>query len=174
MSKIVSMLIGVIAMFMLFTSASGLLADKIPNTVKLDSLKHLYDEVDFNHAEHVTIAGNCSVCHHHTTGTSEEDSHCARCHKNSGATKVVSCRGCHAARPFSAAAMRKMSKTAYHVDKLGLNGAYHQACTGCHRKMGGPTDCTGCHSRDKEGDAFYKAGAFKPVKTVPLTKSPSG
>jgi hypothetical protein len=172
MCKIASLLLGGIVMFVLITSPTDLCAEKIPDTVKLDTLKHLYDKVDFNHAEHVTITGNCSVCHHHTTGTPEEDPRCARCHKNSGSTRIVACKGCHAARPFSATAMRKMSKTAYHIDKLGLTGAYHQACAGCHRKMGGPTGCTDCHEREKEGDAFYKTGAYKPAKTVPLDKSP--
>jgi hypothetical protein len=45
---------------------------------------------------------------------------------------------------------------------LGLKGAYHLNCTGCHTKMGGPTGCLDCHPRTKKGDAFYSARAYAP------------
>ncbi|MGA7828457.1 MAG: cytochrome c3 family protein [Geobacteraceae bacterium] len=154
------------AMFVLLALPSGVLAKNMnmPDTVELDSIENLYGKVPFNHSQHVTIAGDCSVCHHHTTGTPVTNPDCARCHKNSGATTVVSCKGCHAAQPFSAAVMRKKNKNAYHIDTLGLKGAYHQCCTGCHRVMGGPTGCQDCHALNKKGAAFYDAGEYAPAK----------
>lgn len=136
----------------------------MPDTVDLDSIKKLYGKVSFNHALHVTVADDCSRCHHHTTGTEVKNPKCASCHKNSGATTVVDCKGCHAAQPFSAAVVRSKKKNAYHIDTLGLKGAYHQNCTGCHREMGGPTGCLDCHARNKKGDAFYHSGDRAPAK----------
>jgi len=159
-------LVGGLVMFALLAVPYGSLAKNMPDTVDLDSIESLYGKVAFNHAVHVTIAGDCSVCHHHTTGTPVQDANCARCHKNSGASAVVTCKGCHVAQPFSAAVMRNKSKTAYHIDTLGLKGAYHQNCTGCHQKMGGPTGCLDCHARNKKGDAFYDTGDYAPAKSL--------
>lgn len=155
-------LIGGIAILTLTLAPADSRAKSIPDSIKLDSLVNLYERVDFNHAKHITIVKDCAECHHHTTGTLVQDADCVRCHKNSGATPVVACKGCHAAQPFSAAALREKNRTAYHMDKLGLKGAYHQNCTGCHSKMGGPTGCQDCHARKKQGDAFYSAGAIAP------------
>ena len=125
----------------------------------------LYEKVDFNHSKHVTVVKDCAECHHHTTGTLIEDPNCVRCHQNSGATAVVSCKGCHKAQPFSAEALREKGKNTktYHIDKVGLKAAYHQSCMGCHAKAGGPTGCQDCHVRKKTGDAFYNAGTFAPA-----------
>jgi len=155
-------LIGGIAILAMTMVPADSRAKSIPDSIKLDSLVNLYERVDFNHAKHITIVKDCAECHHHTTGTLVQDADCVRCHKNSGATPVVACKGCHAAQPFSAAALREKNRTAYHMDKLGLKGAYHQNCTGCHSKMGGPTGCQDCHARKKQGDAFYSAGVIAP------------
>jgi hypothetical protein len=155
-------LISGITFLTMLTAPTGSLAGNMPDSIDLGSLENLYGKVKFNHAAHVTLAGDCSVCHHHTTGTPVQDANCVRCHKNSGATAVVACKGCHDAHPFSAASLLNKSKTAYHTDRLGLKGAYHQNCTGCHSKMGGPTGCRDCHERTKGGDAFYSAGANAP------------
>jgi hypothetical protein len=147
-------------MLALIASPADSRAKDIPDSIDLGSLANLYGKVKFNHAKHIMLVKDCAECHHHTTGTLVQDADCVRCHKNSGATAVVACKGCHEAQPFSAAALREKSKTAYHTDRLGLKGAYHQSCTGCHRRMGGPTGCQDCHARNKRGDAFYSAGAY--------------
>jgi hypothetical protein len=155
----------VMVMLVLFTAPAGSRAKSMPDTVDLGSLENLYGKVKFDHSKHVSIAGDCAVCHHQATGTPVRDANCARCHKKSGAGSVVACKGCHSAHPFSATAMREKSKSAYHIDQLGLKGAYHQNCTGCHQKMGGPTGCQDCHALKKAGDAFYKIDVNDPGKT---------
>lgn len=140
----------------------------LPDTITLGSLARLYEKVTFNHAKHIVLVKDCAVCHHHTTGTLVEDSNCVRCHRNSSETKVVACRGCHLAQPFSAQALREKEANThlYHLDRPGLKGAYHLSCMGCHEKAGGPTDCLSCHKRTVDGNALYRAAEFAP-KNVP-------
>jgi len=137
-------------------------AKAMPDSISLDALAQLYEKVKFNHAKHIRLVRDCAECHHHTTGTLTADANCVRCHKNSGATAVVACRGCHSAQTFSAEALREKGKNIYHMDKLSLKGAYHQNCMGCHAKAGGPTGCQECHALKKAGEAFYNTGRFAP------------
>lgn len=129
----------------------------MPDVVSLDSLARYYEGVVFSHARHVELGTGCAACHHHTTGTAVENANCARCHKNSGATATVSCRACHAAQRFSAETINnnRENAKAYHQDTLGLQGAYHQGCRGCHLQYGAPTGCVDCHARNKAGDDLY-------------------
>lgn len=99
--------------------------EDIPETITLDSISNIYEPVEFSHAEHAEIADDCTTCHHH----SEEGT-------------TPSCRECH--EPISVyhykSAMRKTG--------LGLKGAYHAQCMGCHQESeSGPTGCTECHER---------------------------
>ncbi len=156
-------LIGVVVVAL--ASAPSICRGKnIPDSIALDSLVQLYDKVTFDHAKHIALVKDCAECHHHTTGTLVEDSNCVRCHKNSNETKIVACKGCHAAQPFSAATLREKesNRKLYHQDKPGLKGAYHQNCMGCHAKSGGPTGCKDCHPLKKVGEAFYNTGEFAP------------
>ena len=155
-------IIGGFVMLALTTAPAVSRAGNVPDSINLDSLVQLYEKVQFNHAGHIRLVQDCAECHHHTTGTLVEDANCVRCHKNSGATAVVACKGCHAAQTFSAAALREKDKNSYHMDKLGLKGAYHRNCMGCHRKSGGPTGCQDCHALKQAGQAFYNAGAYAP------------
>ena len=53
----------------LLCAAGGLAAtEQGPAEVKLGRLANLFDAVNFDHASHVEIAGDCAACHHHTTG----------------------------------------------------------------------------------------------------------
>jgi len=135
-----------------------------PEQVKIDRLTSLFDAVDFNHAAHVEIAGDCATCHHHTTGDGAGGGRCGRCHAQSPKSTVVACRDCHDADPFSAVQLERKAddRWQYHVDKPGLKAAYHWNCLGCHENSGGPTGCEDCHTRNATGDAFYKSGAFAP------------
>jgi len=148
------------AMIALFAAPVGSWAKVTPDTLELNALIDLYEKVNFNHTRHIELLKDCGECHHHTTGTLAQNPHCMKCHKNSGATENVACRYCHLGQPFSAVALRQKDRSAYHNDIMGLKGAYHQACSGCHQKMGGPTGCQDCHVRSKRGEAFYSTSSF--------------
>jgi hypothetical protein len=97
----------------------------IPETITLDSIAQVYGPVKFSHSQHADIAGDCVTCHHHSP---------------KGSTPA--CGECHA------------SIVVYHYDAakkgpdIGLKGAYHGQCMGCHKKMGsGPMGCTDCHAK---------------------------
>ncbi len=96
----------------------------VPEVITIGIISNLYEPVVFTHSDHTGYADNCESCHHHSTaGTS------------------VSCSKCHSPVPRA----RMTDKT-----RLGLKGAYHKQCMGCHREMGsGPLDCTDCHARKK-------------------------
>lgn len=139
-------------------------AADVPDRVRIDTLEQYYGKVWFNHAAHIKTLKDCGVCHHHTTGALVTSPNCVRCHGTSGATTVVSCKGCHLARPFESAAIREQERNplVYHLDKPGLKGAYHLGCLGCHKNMKGPTGCRDCHDLKKEGEALYRVGASAP------------
>jgi hypothetical protein len=97
----------------------------IPETITLDSISQVYGPVKFSHAQHADIAGDCAKCHHHSAKGSTPA--CGECHE---------------------------SIIVYHYDvakrnpNLGLKGAYHGQCMGCHKKMeSGPMGCTDCHEK---------------------------
>jgi hypothetical protein len=134
-----------------------------PDSVEIDILADLFQGVEFDHQMHVDLAQDCSVCHHHTTGTGTVDLYCARCHDSFEEQANVACQNCHLADPFSAAAIQAKGETnLFHVDVNGLKGAYHRNCMGCHEQMDGPTGCQDCHARTEAGDAFYHSGKFAP------------
>jgi hypothetical protein len=136
-------------------------AADMPDQVSLDSMVKLFDGVEFDHAMHIDLGEDCSVCHHHTTGTGTTDERCVSCHAESEAAATVSCRSCHVENPFSADHINLVSSNVYlfHIDKPGLKAAYHWNCVSCHEQMDGPTGCQDCHSRTPEGDAFYHEDA---------------
>jgi hypothetical protein len=98
-----------------------------PETLTLDILTKQYGPVEFPHGYHAEMAGDCTSCHHHSA---------------EGSTPA--CGECHEAI------------TVYHYSgvqgepSIGLKGAYHLQCMGCHQEMeSGPLGCTDCH--EKEG-----------------------
>lgn len=142
-----------------------------PARVQLDLLSKEFTAVDFDHAAHVNMVGDCAECHHHTAGTPPKNPDCVRCHAAGTATGVVACRDCHSAQPFSAEYLKQQSanRGLYHIDKPGLKAAYHQQCMGCHKDAGGPTDCLDCHARTRSGDQLYRTGEFAPAKGSGVT-----
>jgi hypothetical protein len=97
----------------------------IPETITMDSISQVYGPVEFSHRQHADIAGNCAKCHHHSPKGSTPA--CGECHE-----PIV----------------------VYHYDAakkgpdIGLKGAYHGLCMGCHKQMGsGPLGCTDCHAK---------------------------
>jgi len=142
------------------SSPAALQCAPVPDSVVLNQNGKLFSPFSFNHAQHIQLIKECADCHHHTTGTLVLDPNCARCHQNSSPTAVVSCKGCHSATPFSpeTLAAKRADKQRYHLDKMGLKGAMHQNCIGCHNKQGnGPTGCQDCHPRTTQGEAFYSS-----------------
>lgn len=136
------------------------LAAEAPDQISLDTMVELFEGVEFDHAMHSELGEDCSVCHHHTTGTGTVDERCISCHADGGGIAVVACRSCHVAEPFSAEAINRVSQLRYqfHVDKPGLKAAFHWNCVACHEVMDGPVECQSCHTRTAAGDAFYHAG----------------
>lgn len=134
--------------------------DDTPEQVTIDVMSEYFEAVEFDHELHTELGEDCSVCHHHTTGSGTTDQRCVRCHADSDEAAVIGCSDCHVADPFSAAHINRETQDRYqfHIDKPGLKAAYHWNCVGCHDEMEGPTDCQDCHARTAEGEAFYHAG----------------
>ncbi len=153
--------INLLVIALLFGMAGFAGAAEEPDSVVLDSLANLYEPVEFDHLLHTELGEDCSICHHHTTGTGPENDNCARCHADSPENSVVACSQCHEAEPFSAEVLQEKldNPMLYHNDKPGLKAVYHLSCLGCHEEMGAPTGCQECHSRTSAGDDFFHADA---------------
>jgi hypothetical protein len=93
--------------------------DNPPDNVKLDKLQNLYKPTNFDHKVHLDVAEKCETCHH-----------------KKGQSKSMACSGCHKV-PFDLEAL--------HV--VGLKGALHQQCMGCHKKNDVADTCTSCHEK---------------------------
>jgi hypothetical protein len=165
------LLLGMLLCGLLFAVNSSAATDQGPDQVKLDRLVNLFDGVNFDHAAHVEIAGDCATCHHHTTGGGATGERCERCHAQSPKSAEVACHSCHVAEPFTAAQLEQKAsdRYQYHVDKPGLKAAYHWNCLGCHEDSGGPTGCEDCHARNATGEAFYHSGASAPQASAAPT-----
>lgn len=123
-----------------------------PEIVTIDTLKELYEAVDFDHATHMEIY-SCGSCHHHTTGDEATNTSCNTCHAGSESSDKVACIGCHTPEGFRPA---NSGKGVYHIDKPGLKGALHLQCTGCHKENGGPIECTDCHALTPAGKKRFR------------------
>ncbi|SDP36718.1 cytochrome c3 family protein [Desulforhopalus singaporensis] len=123
-------------------------AAAVASTVTIDALQELYTPVDFDHLAHAEMY-NCTSCHHHTTGTTMQDEKCLKCHKNSPATANVSCSSCHHRRSTALDGAEPHGN--YHIDIVGLKGALHLNCLGCHRETGAPCGCIECHDYTEAG-----------------------
>lgn len=110
----------------------------------LDSIDGKYEPVRFNHTKHISLAGDCSLCHHQHSNSGTLP--CKDCHavtpsvfKDSVVNGFMACKNCHGvSNPQS-------------PEMPGLKAAYHQACFKCHLGMGdvgkSPKGCTDmCHA----------------------------
>lgn len=96
-----------------------------PKTIQLDSLSKVYQPVEFSHRYHAEMAGDCASCHHHSAKGSTPA--CGECHE-----------------PITVYRYSTKGET-----DIGLKGAYHLKCMGCHKEMGsGPVGCTDCHEKE--------------------------
>jgi hypothetical protein len=97
----------------------------IPETITLDSLSNIYGPVTFSHHAHAEMIGDCASCHHHSKKGSTPA--CGECHE---LITIYQYSG------------------AQRETRIGLKGAYHLKCMGCHKDMGsGPVGCTDCHEK---------------------------
>jgi octaheme c-type cytochrome (tetrathionate reductase family) len=114
-----------------------------------------YEPARFTHISHDEhVDGDCGTCHHRFSLDEEDrigfdleefhlefDVHlggpCSACHEMKMLT-VQRCDSCH-----------WFPNEPDDRSRLGLKGAYHQLCIGCHEGLSGrvraPTDCKGCH-----------------------------
>jgi octaheme c-type cytochrome (tetrathionate reductase family) len=126
------------------------------NSAVLKTKTDDYEPVGFSHRIHDGLAGgDCSVCHHRYTGdekdrvgTDIKELHsmmelrlsgpCSSCHDDMAKNPPQGCRRCHA-----------LPNEADAPARLGLKGAYHRLCIGCHerqsRQAAAPTECSACH-----------------------------
>jgi predicted CXXCH cytochrome family protein len=104
-------------------SLGGMPARQVPGTMLLDMLKknggrNWFGPVSFNHAGHIGMAGDCSVCHHHTPQGQQHPE----------------CQSCHGLQPKGE-----------EIRMPSLKGAFHRQCMGCHREWAHADDCQTCH-----------------------------
>jgi octaheme c-type cytochrome (tetrathionate reductase family) len=120
----------------------------------LDDLDNFYAPTRFNHTTHDEwTGGDCAPCHHRFSmgdddriGIDLQEFHdeldirlggpCASCHDMDTIT-IQRCDSCH-----------WLANEEDDPSRLGLKGAYHRQCIGCHEdspESGAPVDCIGCH-----------------------------
>lgn len=123
-----------------------------PEAVLLDALSNIYEGVRFDHELHASYA-SCAECHHHVAGLPSADTACNSCHRLGTSASVLDCKSCHRNDRFSQQSLsEKKNQTGYHIDIIGLLGAYHLNCLGCHLSLtAGPTGCLDCHRRKGPG-----------------------
>lgn len=103
------------------SSALALAADA-PEKVEIKVLENLYEPCLFDHKLHTDAAPKCETCHHRP-GPAGGNVECATCHKV----------------PFDED----------NLAVIGLKGALHVQCMGCHEKSGAKNDCQACHEKKK-------------------------
>ena len=126
------------------------------NSAILSARSDDYEPVGFAHRIHDELTGgDCGVCHHRfatdekdRVGVDIKEFHgqmnvklggaCSACHQDMKQNAPQGCRRCHGA-PYEADA----------PSRIGLKGAYHRQCIGCHERQlkpaSAPTACNGCH-----------------------------
>jgi len=115
-----------------------------------------YEPVGFAHRIHDELTeGDCGVCHHRyamapgdRVGVDIKDLHapmdikmggaCASCHNDMAKNPPQSCSRCHG-----------LPNEPDSPSRIGLKGAYHRQCIGCHERQlkpaSAPTECASCH-----------------------------
>jgi octaheme c-type cytochrome (tetrathionate reductase family) len=122
----------------------------------LNTATDFYEPARFTHRTHdVVTDGNCGVCHHRFSMDEEDrigedvkefhmefdvriaNAPCGSCHDMED-IYVQKCSTCH-----------WLPGEADDLNRLGLKGAYHQQCIGCHEaqpdSQRAPVDCLSCH-----------------------------
>jgi hypothetical protein len=157
------LLLLMMSLFLSVSAYAAMDASDAPDSITIDAIAKYYEPVEFDHAMHTELADDCSVCHHHSTGNGTSDIYCSRCHSDYQELDRVSCQDCHAVDSFSAEAINRQGQLdLYHSDMLGLKGAYHQNCLGCHQEMDGPVGCEDCHAKTDAGEKLFDSGKYAP------------
>ena len=126
----------------------------VPERVVIGALANLHPPVELDHAAHAEIAGDCSSCHHRPFG---EPAACSDCHERPVTTSafvhdqhqdVADCTGCHH-RPSTAdlrcVGCHPVEPAPDRLGQIGLKGAYHGLCLGCHAEADAADSCASCH-----------------------------
>lgn len=95
------------------------------NNPIIEKEENLYGRVRFMHKKHAGILKDCFICHHHRAADPKapDISRCSACHQDSFNAELPG--------------------------RIGLKGAHHRQCMGCHKKWGkGPVGCTECHPKN--------------------------
>ncbi len=126
------------------------------NSPLLNTRTDYYAPVRFSHRSHDNyVGGNCAVCHHRYSDDSSDrvgegfkEMHasieirmggaCLTCHEDLNDKEFQKCGHCHVA-----------SNEPDYPARIGLKGAYHRQCIGCHQEQAAsvyaPIDCISCH-----------------------------
>lgn len=95
------------------------------NNPIIEKEENLYGTVRFMHKKHAGMLKDCFVCHHHRPADPK-------------APDITRCSACHQA-----------SFNPELPERIGLKGAHHRQCMGCHKKWNkGPVGCTDCHPKN--------------------------
>ncbi|KPL07716.1 hypothetical protein AMJ86_03235 [bacterium SM23_57] len=117
-----------------------------PDIIIIDELESLYSPVEFHHKNHAhwtVMQKGCSECHHY-----------------SPEGPIPACNECHT-KEINPKNLRQ----------VGLKGAYHQQCMGCHQEWSLSTDCNFCHVKlDEEGGMPEIQTAERALITEPDRK----
>jgi octaheme c-type cytochrome (tetrathionate reductase family) len=115
-----------------------------------------YEPVSFSHRIHdEMVGGDCGVCHHryaredkdrvgddiaalHAAMDIKMGGPCSSCHNDMAQNPPQSCNRCHG-----------LPNEPDSPSRIGLKGAYHRQCVGCHERQlkpaSAPTECASCH-----------------------------
>ncbi len=120
--------------------------EDIPEKVIIKGLEDQYEPVELPLRKIVkTLLNNINDNKLASSFHLERGTICQGCHHNSPPSKKPpSCGSCHSKQPFE---VKNMIRP-------GLNGAYHQKCIGCHKKLDlekpKTAGCTDCHKEKKQ------------------------
>ena len=134
------------------------LAEQPPNRITIKSLENLYGPAAFDHKKHTDAGFECKKCHHKPFGKTIA---CKDCHSEQVDKKGFShekhwrysdCADCHQAETSKSLACSNCHKIPFDKKQpqvIGLKGALHAQCMGCHKESGVPNSCTDCHAKKK-------------------------
>jgi hypothetical protein len=127
----------------------------LPAVLQLNEIMALYGPVEFDHENHAGIADGCRSCHHAKFG---DPLSCGHCHSNYVERRdfghdvheeAMDCLSCHQVTSTAEMRCSACHKTPHDPENLhviGLKGAFHLRCMGCHEELGLDVSCTACHS----------------------------
>ncbi|HPR62935.1 MAG TPA: Ni/Fe-hydrogenase cytochrome b subunit [Thermoanaerobaculia bacterium] len=143
----------------------------ILNNDLLNSKTDFYEPVKFTHRSHDAYTdGDCGVCHHRFSFDESDrvGEDIKELHESFDVTLSGPCSGCHDMSSISilkCATCHWVPNEEDDPNRLGLKGAYHRQCIGCHEDHPNveyiPTDCITCHhpyTPDHRGLVEVQAG----------------